>query len=154
MTTHIDKHNALSPSEPPAKHSQSRASTSLHPFARYFRKHNHYPQIRVHSGVQRLTIEFAPGYVRIATSHPFAGEIYVTRSAFFVLLQRSIPLARRWAKHPDFDVPQAQLHLYRAEEAHSQALRQEKKNRSIQTPDPERQRRRWEKAKARANRQF
>src|ERR1700704_3597835 len=100
-----------------------------HPFERYFAKHSHYPHLRIDNGVQRLTIEFAPGYVRIATSPPFAGEVYITRSAWLSLLKRAIPLTRQWRAHPDFDVPQAVHQAHLVEMAHLQDLRQTKKDR-------------------------
>ena len=121
-----------------------------HPFDQYYRAHGHYPQLRIANGVQTLTVEFTPGYVRIKTSSPFGGEVHITRSTFLQLLRRSVPIARRWSKHPDFDVPQRVHEASVLEASLAAELRQQKKSRSIQTPDPERQRRRWLKAQARA----
>src|SRR5215471_4568824 len=121
-----------------------------HPFDVYFRTHNHYPQLRIANGVQQLTVEFAPGYVRLQTSSPFGGEIYITRSAFLRLLRRSVPIARRWSRHPDFDVPQRVHEEHLQEMQHLAELRQQKRDR---VEDPERrarQHQRWMKAKARA----
>src|SRR5207253_5863480 len=80
-------------------------------------------------GAQRLTVEFAPGYVRIATSHPFSGTVYITRSAWFTLLKRVVPLSRKWTRHPDFDVPAAQRANYVQEMEHLDALRTQKRAR-------------------------
>lgn len=124
-----------------------------HKFDKYFAKHGHYPRFKLDSGVQRLTVEFAPGYVRIASSSPFGGEVYITRSAFLQLLRRAVPLARQWHQHQDFDVPAA-VHRTAAEElAHSQALRAEKRQRKWSPEQAERQKRRFAAARARAHRQ-
>jgi len=128
-----------------------------HPFDTYYRKHAHGPRIRIDSGVQRLTVEFSRGYVRIATSSPFSGEVYVTRSAFLALLQRVVPIARLWAKHPapDHDVPAAVHQWYLDEQALDRDLREAKKTRRLTLDDTQRadrQRRRWLAAKARSER--
>jgi hypothetical protein len=111
--------------------------------------------MRFDNGVQHLTVEFAPGYVRLKTSYPYSGEIYITRSTFLQVLRRSVPMANLWRRHPssDFDVPQQVLEAYQQEVAFAQELRQEKKNRQIEMPDPakaRRQRQRYLRAKERA----
>lgn len=115
-----------------------------HIFERYTIRHGHGPQIRLANGVQRLTIEFQPGYVRIATSSPYSGEVYITRSAWFHLLRRAVPLTRRWEKHRDFDVPQQVHESAEWEAANSRALRQQKKTTAV------RQKQRYLRAKERA----
>src|SRR5215831_5823418 len=95
----------------------------MHPFDHYYHKHGRYPQLRMANGVQRLTIEFTPGYVRIKTTSPYSGEVYITRSAFLHLLRKSVPIARKWVRHADFDVPQKVNEAYIDELALSQEKR-------------------------------
>lgn len=128
-----------------------------HPFHRYFAKHGHYPRLRLDNGVQRLYIEFAPGYVHIKSSSPFSGEVYIVRSAWFTLLKRAVPITRKWAKHKDFDVPQRVSEAAAFEVELNRQRRAEKKARSqAETLEDahrrERQRKRWLKAKARGKR--
>jgi hypothetical protein len=126
-----------------------------HPFDTYTRKHAHGPRIRLNSGVQKLTIEFNRGYVRIATSPPFSGEVYVTRSAFMSLLPKVIPFVRLWQKHPapDFDVPASVHAAYLMEQEFDAAQRAEKKSRGVDPQsarEMDKKRRRYLAARARA----
>jgi len=100
-----------------------------HPFDRYFRRHQHYPRLIISNGVQRLTAEFSPGYVHIRTSPPYSGSVYLTRTAWIQLLQRSIPLTRKWEAHPDHDVPQAMHDSYLWEKELLQEKREIKRRR-------------------------
>src|SRR5215831_2963667 len=127
-----------------------------HPFDAYTRKHRHGPRIRIDSGVQKLTIEFNRGYVRIATSSPYAGEVYITRRAFLALLPKVVPFARLWRKHPapDFDVPASVHAAYLQELEFDAAQRSEKRSRRSTLEDAqarERQRKRWLAARARSH---
>src|SRR3982751_2708665 len=76
-----------------------RGETVTHPFDLYFRRHGRWPQCRVDSGACRITVTFAPGYITITQSHPYASEIYITRSAWVELLRKVIPLTRKWKGH-------------------------------------------------------
>src|SRR5215831_681355 len=98
-----------------------------HPFNSYFRKHGHYPKVAVRSGVQKITVEFCPGYVSIYSSSPYQAKVYITRSAVIELFRKAIPILRVLANshHPDFDVPQAIHQDYLDEMAMARALRQE-----------------------------
>ena len=127
-----------------------------HPFDAYTRKHRHGPRIRIDSGVQKLTIEFHRGYVRVATSAPYGGEIYLTRTAFLALLPKVVPFARLWRKHPaqDWDVPASVHAAYLMEQDFDAAQREEKRSRQSTLEDAEkreRQRKRWLAARARAS---
>ena len=123
-----------------------------HPFDVYFRRHEHGPRIRLHSGVQQLTVEFNRGYVRIATSSPFSGEVYITRSAFLSLLPQIVPFARLMRKHPapDFDVPASVHAAFLMEQEFAQDQRREKKERA-EEQIRSRQRRRYQAARERAS---
>jgi hypothetical protein len=115
-----------------------------HPFDRYFAKHSHYPRIRLNNGMQRILIEFAPGYVLIRT-YPWGGEVYILRSTWIELLKRAILLTKKWDRHPDHDVPQAMRQSYLAE-----TLLLEEKRAMKKDPDrQDRQRQRFLAARAR-----
>lgn len=123
-----------------------------HPFDLYFRKHDHYPRVGIDSGACRITVTFAPGYVTITQSHPYASEIYITRSAWIQLLRKAIPLTRKWTDHIDFDVPAALREASRKEQLHLAGKRLEKKNRVSGAPESSQrdaQRQRFLRAKAR-----
>lgn len=126
-----------------------------HVFQRYFDKHGHYPHVVIRSGACRITVEFAPGYVRIEQSHPYSAQIYITRSAWFELLRRVVPISRKWAKHQDFDVPAALRAQWQEEYALLQEKRALKKGRSTAdvADKADRQRRRFLAARARARRE-
>lgn len=129
-----------------------------HIFDRYFRKHGHFPRVEVVSGVQKITVEFSPGYVSIRSSHPYAAEVYITRTAFLRLLRKLLPLARLSMKHPseDHDVPRALREAYFLELSLLQEKRALKKSRGSSQEDVDRQRRqrqRFLRARARSARQ-
>ncbi len=122
-------------------------------FDRYFRKHGHYPRIRVDNGVQRLTVEFARGYVRIATSSPYSGEVYLTANTVRALLkQRSRILELIKLQDRNFDVPR-RVHEAHLEELQSQReLRAAKRARSFDLDAETRrqqQHQRWLRARER-----
>lgn len=124
-----------------------------HVFDKYARRHGHYPRVVVRNGVQRLTVEFAPGYVRIQTSSPFGGEVYITAATARLLLKqhRRRLLGLLLRQDRSFDVPRAVRKAYLEEAAHSAELRQEKSLRRQADPEKaERQRKRYEAAKRRA----
>jgi len=100
----------------------------MHPFDRYFHKHHHYPRLRIVSGSQVVTVQFAPGYVSIST-YPRGGTVYITRSAWFKLLRRAVPLTRKWKPHPDHDVPAAMHELYELEREILREQREQKRDR-------------------------
>ena len=123
-----------------------------HLFERYFKKHHHYPRVRVPNGVQQLTVEFHVGYVMVSTSPPFQGKVYITRSAWFKMLKEVIPLSKVSKSNPvrDWDVPE-KVHAYHLEElALSRELRRQKKERQGDPEARERQRQRFLRARARA----
>jgi hypothetical protein len=129
-----------------------------HIFDRYFRKHGHFPRVEVVSGVQKITVEFSPGYVSIRSSHPYAAEVYITRKAFLTLLSKVLPLARKMRDHraPDHDVPRALREAYYLELSLLQEKRALKKSRGSSQEDVDRQRRqrqRFLRARARAAQQ-
>jgi hypothetical protein len=101
-----------------------------HIFDRYFRKHGHYPRVVVSSGVCEITVEFAPGYISITQHSPYQGTVWITRSAWFALLRKAIPLTKKWEQHEDFDVPEAMREAYQKEMLYLQARRVEKKTRT------------------------
>jgi hypothetical protein len=116
-----------------------------HIFQRYFAKHGHYPRVVVNNGSQRLTVELNAGYLSISTSSPYQAKVYITRSAFFALMRKLTPLARRWEPHEDFDVPKAMHEAYLFEKSMVQEKRLTKKDPSKAA----RQRQRWLAAKVR-----
>jgi hypothetical protein len=127
-----------------------------HPCDRYFTKHGHYPRVQVLSGIQRITAEFAPGYVSISTSSPYQAKVYITRSAFRTLLKKMVPLAKTWARSPaaDHDVPAAMREAYWQE---TQILKERREMKKAQPhvlpPDPQKQRKRFLAARARLSRE-
>lgn len=123
----------------------------------YFAKHGHYPRVVVDNGIQRLTVEFAPGYVSISSGHPYAQTVYVTRSSFIQLLQKMVPLAKRWAKDPaqDHDVPAAMRAAYFLEKSileEKRALKKEVRDPAAQQEKATRQRQRFLRARERSAR--
>lgn len=104
-----------------------------HPFDAYFRRHQHYPRLEIVSGVQKIVVEFAPGYVSI-TSRPRGHTIYITRTAWFTLLRRGVALSRKWKTHPDHDVPRAMHESYEFERERLRELREQKKHRPVRMP--------------------
>lgn len=122
-----------------------------HPFDLYFRRHGHYPRLGIDSGACRITVTFSPGYVTITQSHPYASEVYITRSAWIQLLRKVIPLTRKWKDHPDFDVPAALREASRKEQVYLAGRRQAKRDRvDAELASTQRQRQRFLRAKARA----
>lgn len=120
-----------------------------HLFDKYWRKHGHGPRIRVDSGVQIVTVEFSRGYVRIKTSSPLGGEIYLTRSAWFKLLVRSLPITKVWRDNPakDWDVPKRTHRYLLEEQAQLDAIRQQKRARKRLADPDEADRRERQKAR-------
>jgi hypothetical protein len=123
-----------------------------HPCDRYFAKHQHYPRIRKRNGASKLTVEFAPGYVRITNGPPYSGTVYITRSAWMEVLKAIIPLTKWWLKfsHDDFDVPKAMADSLAFEAKLLTERREAKKTRHWDTAAADRQRKRFQAAKARA----
>lgn len=124
----------------------------MNPFTAHFKKRGYYARVAVNSGVQRITVEFAPGYISIYSSSPYQTRLYITRSAALELFKKTIPILRVMAKHryPDFDVPQAMHQSYLDEMAMTQALRLEKKAPTLESR--RRQQQRYLRARERAQR--
>jgi hypothetical protein len=123
-----------------------------HIFDKYFRRHGYYPRIRLPNGAQKMTVEFSRGYVRVTTSPPFGGEVYILASTMRRLLKNPNFLGLIRRQEEDFDVPAAVHANFLAEQELRQALREEKKTRQIDLRPREEQRQRYLRAKARAAR--
>jgi len=125
---------------------------------RYFDRHGHFPSVVVASGVQRITVEFAPGYVSIRTSSPHQAQVYITRSAFRHLLKKMIPLAKTWLRDSaeDHDVPEAMHQAYLHELEILRERREMKKHRTFDVDaeqSRQKQRQRALRARARKSRE-
>jgi len=113
--------------------------------------------VSVLSGVQQITVEFAPGYISIRSSSPYQAQVYVTRKAAIKLIRQMVPLARLWMKHPhrDHDVPKAMHEAYLFEQS---ILEEKRRLKKVQDRDLEahqqamRQKQRWLRARERAAR--
>ena len=114
---------------PRSRHVQSHptqdlASQVTHPLDKYISKHEHGPRVSVTSGVQRLTVEFHRGYVRVYT-YPHGGEIYITANAVRALIKhhrvRLLALVR--LQDRSVDVPHRMHRYFLQEQAHAESLR-------------------------------
>lgn len=107
---------------------QQRSTAKGNPLNRYMLKHKRAYTFRHpdHWRDTDLTVEFAPGYIRLY--HPRQGEFYITRNAWVRLLKFAMPVL----KHMDeqWSVPRATERYLREEKKFDEALRRQKKKRS------------------------
>lgn len=129
-----------------------------HPFDRYFKRHGHYPRLRIPNGVQEMTVTFAPGYIHIKTSPPYGGEIYILAGTARRLIRQHRRTILRMIRMQDrnFDVPKRVHQAHLDEAAITREIKLQKKLIPYRdhpgTASATRQRRRYLAAKRRARR--
>lgn len=99
----------------------------------YLRRNEHPFELRAKNGKGIIKILFTDGYVTIKSiqpgSQPWVQEIHITRSAWYKLLLGGLIRVSKLMAGPDFDRYKAERIYARREQAHLQALREEKRQR-------------------------
>jgi hypothetical protein len=93
----------------------------------YFRKHGHYPTLRLRNGsVQTIEVQVAPGYIRISTQ-PHGATIYIPRRTWFKVLRWVITPSKHMTH--SWDVEAAMHHYLEQEQEFTDELRRQKRQR-------------------------